>query len=199
VSLYEAGGAEAFLHEALVLAERMLADFGAEGGAFFGTSARHEALVARPREGHDGALPNANAVAARVLARLARHFARDDLAARARDAVEAYGSLMTRAPRAFATALGVIDLLEAPPLELAIVGAPESSEREALEAALAGAYLPDAIRGHSDPGRAASSLPLVSDKTLVGGNAALYVCRNFACQAPITEAAGVARALATRA
>src|SRR6185369_6459915 len=33
VTLYEAGGAESFLHEALALAERLLADFGAEDGA----------------------------------------------------------------------------------------------------------------------------------------------------------------------
>ena len=195
VTLYEAGAAETFLHEALTLAQRMIRDFGREPGAFFATAERHETLVARPRESHDGALPSANAVAARVLARLARHFDQSELAERARQAIEAYGALMQRAPRAFATSLGAIELLEATPLELAVVGTPGSAEREALEEALAARYLPFRINAHQDPSGGPSALPLLAEKTLVDGRAALYVCRNFTCKAPITNAAEVAGAL----
>jgi len=194
VTLYEAGGAESFLHEALALAERMLTDFGGGTGALFTTAERHEALVARPRESHDGALPSSNAVAARALGRLARHFDRPELAERARQAIEAYGKLVGQAPRAFATSLSVIELLEAPPLELAVVGSAGSAEREALEAALAGHYLPHVLRAHADPGAGASRLPLLEGKSLVNGQAALYVCRNFACRAPVTDAASVSAA-----
>jgi uncharacterized protein len=198
VTLYEAGGAESFLHEALRLAERLAADFGSDDGAFFATASGHEALVARPRESHDGALPSSNAVVARALARLARHFERNDLAERARRALEAYGEFMQRAPRAFATSLGVVELLAAPPVELAIVGAPESADREALETALAGRYLPEHLRAHHDPAAPApSTLPLLAGKTLVDGRAALYVCENFACRAPVTEPAAVSEALDT--
>ena len=196
VTLYEAGAPESFLHEALALAARFVADFGAEDGAFFSTASGHEALVARPRESHDGALPSANAVAARALARLARHFERPELAERARRALEAYGAFMERAPRAFATSLAVIELLEAPPRELAVIGPAASAEREALEAALAERYLPDHLRSHHDPALGGeSTLPLLAGKTLVDGRAALYVCRNFACHAPVTEPAAVALAL----
>ena len=195
VTLYEAGGAESFLREALTLAERMLKDFGAGAGALFTTAERHEALVARPRESHDGALPSSNAVAARALARLARHFDRSDLAERARQAIEAYGAIVGKAPRAFATSLGVIELLEAPPLELAVVGPRGSQEREALESALAERYLPHVLRGHADPGGQASELPLLAGKALVNGRAALYVCRSFSCRAPVTEPSAVPAAL----
>jgi uncharacterized protein len=196
VTLYEAGGDAEFLEQALVLAERCVRDFDAAGGAFFGTAAGHETLVARPKDTHDGALPSANAVAARALARLGRHFDRADLTERARAAVEAYGELVRRAPRAFATALGVIEFIEAAPLELALVGEPGSEDREALEVALAPHYLPHRIVAHASGATSAtSSLPLLRGKTPVGGRAALYVCRRYECAAPVTQPSDVAGAL----
>ena len=135
VSLYEAGGSAEFLREAATLADRLIGDFGDGDGAFFATAKDHETLVARPREGHDGALPNANAVAARALASLGRHLERPELTSRARAAIDAHGALVARAPRAFATSLAVIDFLEAKPAELAIVGTPGAPDRTALELA----------------------------------------------------------------
>jgi uncharacterized protein len=71
IDLYEAGGRERWLRSAIELAERMLKDFAdPSGGAFFHTAHGHEALIVRRREGQDGAIPNANATAARALVRL---------------------------------------------------------------------------------------------------------------------------------
>jgi uncharacterized protein YyaL (SSP411 family) len=129
VTLYEAGGALAWLDRALELGERIVKDFSDDGEAFFATAREHEPLVARPREGHDGALPNANAVAARALARLARHFDRSDLAERAMAALDAFGAQVPRAPRAFSTALVAVDFLREPPVEIVVAGAAGSSAR----------------------------------------------------------------------
>jgi uncharacterized protein len=197
VTLYEAGGPLAWLERALELAEGIVRDFSGDGGAFFATATGHEKLLARPREGHDGALPNANAVAARALARLARHFDRADLAERASAALDAFGAMVERAPRAFATALVAVELLREPPVELVVAGRADSSDREALEVALASRYLPRRVVAHVEPDAAPpSSLPLLAGKTLVDGRAALYVCRNYVCERPVTDAADVERALA---
>jgi uncharacterized protein YyaL (SSP411 family) len=196
VTLFEAGGALVWLERALELGERLLRDFSDEPGAFFATARDHEKLVARPREGHDGALPNANAVAARALARLARHFDRPELADRAAAALDAYGGMVARAPRAFATALTVLDFVRKPSIELVIAGRAGASDREALEVALSGRYLPRRVAGHVEPGQAIrAGLPLLEGKTEVDGRAALYVCRNYACARPVTEPRDVLSAL----
>jgi uncharacterized protein YyaL (SSP411 family) len=153
--------------------------------------------VARPREGHDGALPSANAVAARALVRLGHHFERPDLAERARAALEADGAKIQRSPRAFATALGVLELLDQSPVELALIGASGSAEREALELALSLHYLPNRVVTHAETSALHDEeLPLLRGKALVDGRAALYVCKNGVCKAPVTDPGEVPEALA---
>src|SRR5690606_24937587 len=84
LSLYEAGAGARYLTASLELAEKMCRDFsGPDDGALFSTSHAHEKLIARPLDGHDGAIPNANAVACRLLSRLARHTGRQEFAKKA--------------------------------------------------------------------------------------------------------------------
>ncbi|MBM4362913.1 MAG: aldo/keto reductase, partial [Deltaproteobacteria bacterium] len=195
VDLYESGGSERYLKEALRLAERLVADFGdPEGGAFHQTAHQHEALIARLREGHDGALPNANAVAARALARLGAHFDRKELRDRAAAALLAHGQALQRAPRAFVTSLGVLDFLLEGPVELALVGPRDSAETRALAAAVARRYLPNRIVAHLADGDR-TELPLLAAKSARGGPPALHVCRGFTCQAPVTDPRAVDAAL----
>jgi uncharacterized protein len=199
ITLFEAGGSAEFLAEAQRLVERGLRDFDDGHGAFFTTARDHETLFARPREGQDGALPSANAVFARALARLARHYDRDDFSQRAQAALAAYGTLIERAPQAFATSLDVLDFLESTPLELALVGRRGAPDREALERAVAERYLPNRVCAHIDPDQPeATGLPLLRGKTLVRERAALYLCRNYACAAPVTDPGAAAAALAAR-
>ena len=199
IALYEAGGSPRYLREAERLAARLLIDFDDDAsGAFFNTSKDGESLIARPREGYDNAIPSANAVAARVLAKLACHLARDSHRERAARALRAYGKLVERSPRSFSTSLGVVDFLLQSPLELVLVGSPGEPGYEALRKALGERYLPNAIFAHVDPasnGSDAADLPLTQGKSLVAGKAALYVCRSFTCSTPVTELADVERAL----
>jgi uncharacterized protein YyaL (SSP411 family) len=194
VTLYEAGGELRFLTAALELSQRIVANFGDEDGGFYLTSGGHEQLIARVREGHDGAIPNANAVAARALVRLSRHFDRPELEARAVSALTAYGSLIERAPRAFASSLSVADFLLDGPTELALVGPPGRDDTEALARTIAAEFLPNRIVSPVDPAASERS-PLGRDKGLVDGKAAVYVCRSFSCQAPVTSPQALERAL----
>jgi uncharacterized protein YyaL (SSP411 family)/aryl-alcohol dehydrogenase-like predicted oxidoreductase len=192
VDLYEAGGDEEFLRAALVLADTIRRDFAADDGGFYSTAAHGEALVIRPREGHDGATPSANAKAASLLARLGAHFGRDDLRQAAERALGAFGKSIARHPRAFCSSLMAADFLLEGPVELAFVGG--AGETADLRRAVAGRYLPNRVIGHLDPD-VGSALPLLADKSRVRGRAALFVCRDFACQAPVTEPDAVAEAL----
>jgi uncharacterized protein YyaL (SSP411 family) len=89
-----------------------------------------------------------------------------------------------------------VDLLLEGPTELALIGAPAEAGFEALRQEIGRHYLPNRIVAHHDPaGGDPPPFPLLSRKGLVNDRAALYVCRNFTCQAPITDPAQVAEAL----
>jgi len=186
ISLYEAGADETWLSLAESLARRMLADFSAEDGSFYSTASSHELLILRVREGHDGALPNANAIAARALARLAHHQGEAALAERAAQALTAYGKLVEQSPRAFASTLCVLDFLLEGPSEIVLVGEASAADTEALALALAQRYLPNRVIALSSPARP-NQTPLARDKAAIDGRATAYVCRNFACQRPVSE------------
>jgi len=197
IDLYEAGGASRYLNESLRLVEILLADFiDEESGAFYSTARDHESLIIRHREGNDGATPAGNAAAASALARLSFHLDREDLRIAAERAITAYGKQVSRLSHAFAKSLEVVDLLLHGPVELALIGTPGEARYEALRGEVGRHYVPNRIIAHDDPAlEAPPPFPLLQGKSLVKGQAALYVCRNFACQAPITDPALVASAL----
>jgi uncharacterized protein YyaL (SSP411 family) len=203
ISLYEAAGqfehsrdAVEFLYAARVLVERFTLDFGGEDGAFHATARQHEELLLRRRDGHDGALPSANAVAARALTRLGQHFGRSDWTELGVGALEAHAATIERAPRAFATSLNVLERARERPTEIVTVGKPGDTKLRVLLARAACVYLPNAAWANAEPDQAeADQLPMTRGKLLVKGSPALYLCSNFACQAPIVEPDAVVPAL----
>ena len=195
LDLYEAGSPESYLQAAGRLAGYLISDFmDQEQGGFFTTAQHHESLIVRHREGTDGAMPSANAVAASALARLSFHFDREDWRRAAVAAIRAYGRQMTRYPRAFAKSLAVVDFLTEGPVELAIVGETSQDNVRALREAVARCYLPNRIVATGSPGHP-SSLPLLQDRPAISGKPTLYICRNYTCRQPITDPRSVEESL----
>ncbi|MCH8984076.1 MAG: thioredoxin domain-containing protein, partial [Acidobacteria bacterium] len=200
VDLYEAVGEARYLKEAERLLDRTVNDFlDTESGSFFNTASDHEALLMRFREGTDGATPSGNAVAASALVRVSYHLDREDFHTAAVRAIRAYGGAIKQYPRAFSESLNVVDLLLEGPVELALVGKPDSADLEALRRVVARHFLPNRIEAVVDPDRpdGGTALPLERGKSLVDGKAALYICRDYACLAPITDPAEAASTLAS--
>jgi uncharacterized protein YyaL (SSP411 family) len=208
LNLYEAGGklgdGPAASHALLVLVkeltERMLLDFEAPEGGFYFTAHTHEALLVRSKEGHDGALPSPNAVAARLCVRLSQHLDRAELRQAGVRALEAFAAPIERAAEAFPTALSLLDRLRSEPLEVVVAGRRGEPDFDALLRQAALVYLPHAARAvvetpASGAGPAQALSPLTQGKTTIGGRAAMYVCRGYVCDAPITEPEAVVPAL----
>ena len=184
--LHVATGDLRWLRESRRLALRAVELFGdpTRGGFFLGP-ADGEQLVARQKAFDDNPTPSGSSMLAFVLLRLARIWGDDELERTAVGALRLVRDLLPRAPSAFGWALCALDLHLSPPRELAIVGDPQS---DVARAALRG-FDPNAVVAFGP----ADDVPLLEGKTLVGGQAAVYVCERFACRAPVTNAAGLAR------
>ena len=181
--LYELHGATGelrWLHESRRLALLAVELFGDdERGGFFLTPVDGERLVTRKKELDDNPTPSGNSMLAYVLLRLSRVWGDDELARRAVDVFRYVVRYVGNAPSAFGHALCALDLHFSPPREIAVIGPPDAPvARRVLSA-----FEPNSVVAFG-PG---DDVPLLAGKGFVDGRPAVYVCENFACQAPLTE------------
>jgi uncharacterized protein YyaL (SSP411 family) len=174
--LHIATGELRWLEESRRLALRAVELFAdAERGGFFLAPVDGERLVSRKKDFDDHPTPSGNSMLAYVLLRLARF---------ERHAVGVFrlvSRLLPQAPSAFGHTLSALDLHFSPPREIAVIGPPDS---EVARAALA-PFDPNAVVAFG-PGE---SVPLLRGKDFVDAQPAVYVCENFACRQPVTDAA----------
>ena len=185
----------AWLTPAREVLDGLLALFAAPDGSFFTTGSDAPALIARPHDVLDNATPSGNSLAANALLRLAALTGEARYEDAGRAAVAAIGPVMGQHPLAFANTLAALERLQAPPVEIAIVGDPSDPATAALAAEVHGRFLPNAVTVTAAPGTGADVTPLLADRPLVGGRPTAYVCERFACKAPVTDPAELAALL----
>ena len=194
LALYELTFDESWLTRARSMADAAVEWFWDDAaGAFFDTASDHETLVTRPRDVTDNATPSGTSLIAELLARLADLLQDEAMRRRANYVLETVAEPMARHPAAFGHALGVADLLVHGAVELAIVGDPAAADFRALTRAAAERYVPSLVLAGGAE-RKSAEIPLLADRPATNGRATAYVCRNYTCDAPVTDAA----ALATR-
>ncbi len=91
----------------------------------------------------------------------------------------------------------VLPLVASPPVELALAGDAYDAEMAAMLAAVFGAYRPNLLVGHADPADAelTERAPFLAGRPARDGKPTAYVCEQFACLAPVTDAASLAAML----
>jgi uncharacterized protein len=198
LALYEATFDVRWFEEARALADAMIELFwDEEGGGFFFTSADHETLISRTKDPYDNATPSGNSVAADVLLRLALFTGEGRYQKLAERAIKLAGAVIPRAPSAFGHLLCAIDFSLSSPHEIAIVGDLSAPDTQSLVRTVFNRYLPNKVVAAAAPGdeRVASAVKLLEGRTQLDGRATAYVCHNYYCEAPVTEAEGLAAQL----
>lgn len=188
VSLYEASYASRWLTAALELARVMVEQFwDDEAGGFFFTGRDHESLIARNKDPHDNATPSGNAMAVTALLKLVKFTGRRDLQAKAEATLRLYAGLLTEHPLSASQMLIALDFQLGPVEEVAVVGDPRAADAQQVLRALATAFAPNRVTAFAAPG-AADAVPLLAGKSAVNDRVIVYICRDFACQAPVIGA-----------
>jgi uncharacterized protein YyaL (SSP411 family) len=197
LDVYEATFDRRWLEAARTLADDMLAlfwDDGIEG--FYDTGRDAEPLIVRPRNLFDNAVPCGSSVAAEALLRLRVFTGEDRYGTKGLAVLRPMADLMAQHPTAFGRFLCAHDFNLGPIVEVALVW-PAAGGFQPLLDTLFGRYLPNrvvvgAVEG--DEG-AAKGIPLLETRRAVDGRATAYVCRNYACDLPATDAETLTRQL----
>jgi uncharacterized protein YyaL (SSP411 family) len=95
------------------------------------------------------------------------------------------GAMVNLYPAAFSQLLLAVDFLAAGPREIAVAGDPAHPAVRAMLEEVRGTFLPQRVVVLARPGADAGLIPLVDGKVAGAGGARAYVCRNYACQAPV--------------
>jgi uncharacterized protein YyaL (SSP411 family) len=196
LELYQTTFDERWFNAARTLADTVLARFRAPDGGFFDTSDDHEALIARPRGLQDNAVPSGSSLAARGLIMLTAYTGNPDTDEAAHGTLKLLTAAMREYPQAFGEALNAVDMLVSGLAEIAIVGAPDDVATQVLIDVAQQPYRPNSITALAPANvEGEANIPLLSYRVMRGAPT-VYVCRNFACQMPVTTVEAVEGLLA---
>ncbi len=196
VNLYEATFDARWIVTALELADVLHERFADPSGGFFYTADDHETLIARTKDLQDGSVPSGNAMAATSLLRLSKFTGRTEDSAKAEETLKSYRSLMADTPMGAGQMLVALDFWLGPVDEIAVIGATDSPAVQQVLRILRSQFRPNRVIAFHDPatGPAPDAVKLLSGKESLG-EVTVYVCREFACQAPLVGLEAVLNAL----
>ena len=191
LSLHLATFGGRWLTQAIKLAEVMVDGFwDKKEETFYDTGRGHEELFVRPRSTYDGVLPSAGSAAAMALLKLSRLTGNQEWQRLAVQSLRSVRELMQRHPLGFANWLSGLDFYLSRPMEIAIIGPRDDPVTGELLKIICSTWLPNKVAVARDPGDLApAELPLFEGRVMVDGKPAVYVCRDYACKAPITDPA----------
>jgi uncharacterized protein YyaL (SSP411 family) len=144
------------------------------GGGLFTVGHDAEQLIVRQKDSYDGATPSANGVAALALLRLGALTGEARYTGHGEAILSWLAESLAHHPQAFTYSLAAVDLVARGVDEVAVVG-----DRPDLVAAVHRRFLPNAVVAWGE--RYPSPLWEGREDGLA------YVCRDFACRAPVGE------------
>lgn len=189
IHLQEVTGNQDYLLEAKKLVEIVLSNFfDAETGLFYFTHKDQQDVIFRTKEIYDGSTPSANATMALNLRLLSLIFDNNEWRNISEKMIGSMLNMITRYPTSFGKWACLITGFVFGENEIAIVG----SQYEKLSKELLANYLPDRVLQSSADYN--DFFPLLQDR-LSNHKTQLYLCRNYACQKPVTNVAGLLKLL----
>jgi uncharacterized protein YyaL (SSP411 family) len=161
-----------------------------EHGGFFFTPDDGEPLIARLKPVHDGATPSANSVALSNLHIIARLTGRTGYHDLARSLMAWYLREHAGSAAASTWMMASLNLAISPSVDVVVVGDPGSADTRALLKVVNSHDCPEMVvllkRAAGNP-LLDHLAPFSRGFTARSGNATAYVCRNHACDLPVTD------------
>ena len=198
LELFQANGDPDWLEWATTLQRRQDELFwDANDGGWFSTTGRDESVLLRLKEDYDGAEPAASSVSVMNLLVLS-HLGVGDFSGQITRTLGVFASRLAQSGRAAPMMLAALSTYHAGTPQLVITGDPSADDTRALREVVIHRYLPTTIVVPLAPAaraRISELLPWTTSMKEVDGRATAYLCRDFACEAPMTDAGELGRAL----
>jgi uncharacterized protein YyaL (SSP411 family) len=200
LDLFQTAGDPHWLEFARTLQRRQDEQFwDADHGGWFNTTGADPSVILRMKEDYDGAEPSPSSMSVLNLLMLAHLTNEAELFDRIDRTLKMFGPRIGQVARAVPMMMAALSTYHAKVAQVVIVGtANEPSTEDLLREAVA-KYDPFSVIVPVHPGpsqaRLARLLPFIEAMEMRDGRATAYVCHNFTCAEPATDAAGLAERL----
>ena len=192
LELFQATGQADWLAWARALQARQDELFGdGESGGWFSTTGADPSVLLRMKEDYDGAEPSPTAVSAMNCWTLAHLTGVASYRERAAAALASFGGRLEDQGRAVPFMASALSASLAISEQIVMVGRRGAADTQALWRAAHQRYRPFTVMVLADPAEQAAlamHMPWVAEMKMIDNRATAYVCRDFACDAPTTDA-----------
>ncbi len=200
LELFQADGDPGWLEWAAALQLRQDALFwDAVDGGWFSTTGDDPTVLLRLKEDYDGAEPSASSVSVLNLLTLAHLTANAEAEEKIRRTLALFSERLTSYGRMVPLMSAALAVYHAGLAQIVIVAQGDAAGAAPLLDMLATLYRPFSIvvpvHADSTQRQVAALLPFIAAMIPVDASATAYVCRNFTCEQPVTDAAGLAERL----
>jgi len=186
IALYQATFDVRWYFWAVELANIVVTYFGDEADyGFFDTSSDHESMIMRPKTLQDNAIPSGNSTAVMSLLLLSLYSGSMAYREKAEKALAAMNRYMAQHPNGFAHWLCAADLYLSEPKEVAVIGQVQEKDTQEMLKMIFSEYRPNLVVA---VGFARDGIPLLENRKQINKKATAFVCQNFICDLPVTDA-----------
>ena len=197
LELFQADGDPTWLEWAMTLQTRQDELFwDANDGGWFSTTGKDESVLLRLKEDYDGAEPAASSVSVMNLLTLS-HLV-ESFSEKIEPTFGIFSSRVSQSGRVVPMLLAALSAYHTGTPQLVIVGDPAAQDTNSLYEVVRHRYRPTTIVVPVVPqslDKTAALLPWIAGMKMVDGRATAYLCRDFTCESPTTEAGELARLL----
>ena len=187
LDLYEATYNTKYILEARDLMQTVEEKFSSDG-AYYETAVDAEKLIVRQISGYDGVEPSGNSNAALAFLKLGAYLANPDFISHAEKIFLAFHEDLAEYGMNSAFMMQALHLYLGGLKEVAIIGKKNDSSTKEMLKTIRSQFFPNAVFAFSyedEVAKKIADLPLLAEKTILGGKATAYVCRLGTCLTPV--------------
>ncbi len=190
IDLFEASGKTEYLQHALKLNSIMIDKFyDDQNGGFYFSLDDSEELIARQKEIYDGAIPSGNSIAVMNLIRLSKLTGDNKFERFAELTIKAFAFHISKAPIYFSQFLSAFSFALGPSFEIVVAGEKHENMVKKMIQYLNEMYLPQKVLivKEQNDNLLNQLAPYTINMNEINNKPAVYICRNYSCDLPITE------------
>ncbi|OGU50536.1 MAG: thioredoxin [Ignavibacteria bacterium GWC2_36_12] len=198
LDLYETTFEVKYLKQALRLNDDLIEHFwDEERGGFFFTPGYGEKLITRQKEIYDGAIPSGNSVAMLNLLRIARITMNNSFEEKADKINRAFSRQIGKYPAGFTQFLVGLDFAIGPSYEIILTGEKNTKEAGLFLSIIEDRFIPNKIilfiSSAEDPIN--KIIPYLINYEVQEEKITVYVCENYTCNLPVSDAGELKKAI----